>query len=201
MNIVLIGMAGSGKGTQAKKIAEKYGLKHISTGDVLRAEVATGSDLGKKIKDFQDKGELVPTSIVVEALKKYLADNNIFDGFPRNLEQAKALDEFVKVDLVIYLKIPDEVAVDRLSKRRQCESCGFITDSSHDKCPVCGGRLFQRSDDTPEAIKKRLALFHDVTEPLLEYYKPRDIVHIVDGVRSVDEIFQEICAIIDESFV
>ena len=192
-------MAGSGKGTQAKMLADKFNLKHISTGAILRLEVEKGQELGKKIKNYQDTGELVPSNIVVEALKNNLGENNIFDGFPRTIDQAHAFDEITKIDLVLYLKIPDKVAIDRLSKRRQCKKCGYITDDSKTQCPSCSSDLYQREDDKPEAIKKRLDIFHDVTEPLLEYYKPRDIVHVVDGTKSVDEIFQNTCDIISKN--
>lgn len=196
MNIIMIGMAGSGKGTQAKRIAKEFNLKHISAGDVLRAEVAKGTELGKKIQKCQQEGVLVPVDIVVNAMKENMDNNNILDGFPRSLDQAEALDEIAQIDLVISLDIPDEVAIDRLSRRRQCKQCGAITDDSHDKCPECGGELYQREDDKPEAIKKRLDVYHDETEPLLEYYKPRDIVRRIDGTKTPDEIFEEIKEII-----
>ena len=198
MNIIMIGMAGSGKGTQAKRIAKEYYLKHISMGDVLREEVKKGGELGQKIKDYQNEGKLVPLDITLEALKENLGEKNIFDGFPRNLEQAEALDEIAPIDLVISLKIPDEVAVNRLSKRRQCKKCGAITDASQEKCPECGGELYQREDDEEGAIKKRLEVYHEMTEPLMEYYRPRELVEEVDGTKTPDEIFEEIQDIIKQ---
>lgn len=195
----MIGMAGSGKGTQAKRIAKEFELKHISAGDVLRAEVAKGTELGKKIQGYQDKGELVPVNIIVDAMKENMGENNILDGFPRNLEQAEALDETAHIDLVLALEIPDEMAIDRLSRRRQCKACDAITDDSKEKCPECNGELYQRNDDKPEAIQKRLDVYHDVTEPLMEYYKPRDIVKKVDGTKTPDEIYEELRNIIEET--
>lgn len=196
--MIMIGKAGSGKGTQARKIAEEYGLKHISMGDVLREEVKKGGELGQKIKEYQTEGKLVPLDITLEALKENIDENNLFDGFPRNLEQAEALDALVPIDLVINLQIPDETAIERLSKRRQCKKCGAITDDTKEKCPECEGELYQREDDKPEAIKKRLELYHDVTEPLMEYYKPRELVSTVDGTQTPEEIFQEIKQTINE---
>lgn len=199
MNILMIGMAGSGKGTQAKKLAEEFNMKHISAGDVLREEAKEDTETGKKIRQIQKEGQLAPVDLVLEAMKPRMQENNIFDGFPRNLEQAEALDEIVPINIVINLEIPDEIAIERLSKRRQCKDCGAITDDSKEKCPQCGGELYQREDDEPVAIKKRLEIYHDVTEPLLEYYKPRDIVRTVDGTKTPEEIFEEIKEIIQNS--
>lgn len=174
MNIILIGPQGSGKGTQAKRVAGKYGLKHLSTGDLYREGVEKGDPLVLNYKEHVEKGNLLPDEVVIELVKKNLNDNgNVFDGFPRTLEQAKALDGIAPVDLVIELKLDEEEAVKRLLERG-------------------------RKDDTKETIQKRLDIYHDLTEPLLEYYKPRNIVYTVNGEQSKDAVFKDLCALIDQ---
>ena len=199
MNIVLLGAAGSGKGTQAKLLVEKYGFKHLSTGDLLRDEAKTESELGLRLKESMKKGELIPNGTILELIKKATGqcDGVVFDGFPRTLEQAEDLDEFCNINLVLSVEIPDEIAIKRLTSRRQCKECGTITTDEHKKCLKCRGELYQREDDREEAIKKRLKIYHEDVEPLKEYYKPRGIVHEIDGTKSVDEIFREICEIIE----
>ncbi|RLE47801.1 adenylate kinase [Candidatus Woesearchaeota archaeon] len=199
-NIILLGMAGSGKGTQAKLLVEKYGYKHISAGDLLREETKKGTELGEKIKEIMKKGELLPDETIIELIKKATqgCEGIIFDGFPRTLEQAKALDEFCDIKLVISIELPDDVAVERLTKRRQCKKCGYITTDKYEKCPKCGGELYQREDDKEEAIRKRLKIYHEEVEPLKEYYKPRGIVRIIDGTKTIEEIHKEITEIIEK---
>lgn len=203
MNIILFGAQGSGKGTQAKLLVEKFGFKHISTGDLIRKGVSDNdSDALKLKKEYMDKGLLAPDELIVKIVEKSLGEKNIFDGFPRTLAQAEMLDEKTNIDAVIELKIPDEVSVKRLSSRRQCKKCSAIYGAenppkSENKCDACGGELYQRDDDTPDAIKKRLELYHDETEPLLEYYKPRNVVHEVDGTKSIQDIFKDVCEIIE----
>jgi len=202
MNIILLGAQGSGKGTQAQLLAQKYGLVHISPGDIYRQGIKNKDTVVLKLKEYVDKGGLMPDKLVIQLVKQKLSDGNIFDGFPRTLAQAEALDELVQMDLVIELKLTDEQAIARLSARRQCRQCGAIfgaenTPRKNGLCNRCGGELFQREDDKPEAIRTRLNIYHEETEPLLEYYKPRNIVHTVDGSILIDSVFKEICKIIE----
>lgn len=206
MNIILLGIAGSGKGTQATLITEKYQMKHVSMGDLLRDAAKSDTETGQKIKEKISKGELLPNSIVLELIKQTTGEfeNIVFDGYPRNLEQAEALDEVATINLIISIEIPDETAIERLSKRLQCKKCGTITSNKETKCPKCEGELYQRNDDKTETIKKRLEVYHEEVEPLKEYYKPREIVYIIDGTKTIEEIFKNLCEIIDshqESFV
>ena len=203
MNVILLGAQGSGKGTQAQLLKQKYNWNHISTGDLYRQGIQNKDPEVLKMKEHVDKGVLMPDKFVINLVKKGLSDKgNIFDGFPRTLPQAEALDEIAEINLVIELKMPDELAVKRLSGRRQCKACRAIFGEENPPrkpgiCNRCGGELYQREDDKPEAIKKRLATYHDETEPLLEYYKPRNIVHSVDASRKIEEIFKDLCKIIE----
>ena len=201
MNIILLGAQGSGKGTQAQLLKEKYGLMHISTGDLLREAAAKDAKIAQQLAT----GKLFSDEQMIGLIKERITDKGvIFDGFPRTLPQAEALDEVAQIDLVIEIKIPDEESVKRLSSRRQCKNCRSIFGAENPpkvlgKCDKCKGDLYQRDDDKPEAIKKRLAQYHDETEPLLEYYKPRKIVHKVDGTKKIDDVFKDLCKIIDQT--
>jgi adenylate kinase len=204
MNIIIFGPQGCGKGTQAEKIAERYGIPHISTGDMFRAAMEKGTDLGKQIKDRMNKGILISDEITIKLVEMRLKDTDctegfILDGFPRTIEQAEALDEMAEIGFVIVLDVPEDVLIERLSKRRQCNNCKRITNVSEgEKCKKCDGELIQRKDDTPEGIKQRLTMYRDQTEPLIEYYKPRDIVHVIDGNRPIEPIFQDIIKVLGE---
>lgn len=206
MNIILLGAQGSGKGTQAKFLSEKYGIPHISTGDIFREAAEKKTELGLKAKSHWEKGSLVPDEITIGIVKERLSRPDcgkgfVLDGFPRTLEQAKALDDITEIDYVLELKIPDAISIERLSKRRVCKKCQAPYGHEAkmpEQCKKCGGKLIQRSDDKPEAIKKRLAVYHDETEPLLEYYRPREIVHVIDGTKNVSEVFAEIVLVLGE---
>jgi adenylate kinase len=200
MNIILLGAQGSGKGTQAHLLKEKYDLVHISTGDLLREAAAKDPKIAQQLTT----GKLFSDKQIIALIKEKINDKGIiFDGFPRTLPQAEALDEITQIDFVIELKIPDSESVKRLSSRRQCKQCKAIFGAENPprtqgKCNRCLGELYQREDDKPEAIKKRLQQYHDETEPLLEYYRPRKIVHSVDGTKKIEDIFKDLCGIIDQ---
>ena len=203
MRIVLLGPQGAGKGTQAQRISQKTGAKHISTGDLVRAEIKSGSELGQKIKDYNDRGELVPDEIIVEMMRPYLdeADSWILDGFPRNQTQAEALDEMLaeidaQLDAAVALEAPDEALIERLSGRRTSEATGRIYHVEHDPPPQNSeedpGPFIQRKDDTEEALRRRLEVYHEHTEPLKHYYAEKSILATVDATQSIPEVTEDI---------
>ena len=192
MNIILIGIQGCGKGTLVSGLEQHYDISLISMGQLLRDEIATGSELGKEIKATIDKGELVSTDIIIDTLKKKLAsigdELTIFDGFPRNMKQLELLNQIANVDLIIHLNLDKNVAIDRILNRLTCSSCGYITrkqDVSGDICPHCCGKLIQRSDDTLEGINKRFEIYEKETYPLLERYKKQGVR--VETIDSIDK--------------
>jgi adenylate kinase len=205
MRIVLLGAPGAGKGTQAKKLIEKYGMPQISTGDLLRAAVAAGTTLGIEAKSFMDKGELVPDSVVLGMVEERLKKDDckkgfILDGFPRTTGQAKALDAMLKtygmsIEAAISVDVPFEDLMKRLTGRRTCKECGqmyniYFSPSSKDGvCDKCGAGLFQRDDDREDTIRKRLDVYNEKTAPLIEYYRSKGILKSVSGTGSIDEIF------------
>lgn len=204
MDVILFGPPGAGKGTQAKILVQKLGIPQIATGDMMRAERASGSDLGKKFDEYMKEGRLVPDELVLELFQRRLkqpdaAKGAIFDGFPRTLAQAKALDEALeelgrKIGRVIALEVPTEDIVERISGRRVCESCGqthhvrYSPPPPSGRCARCGGTIVQRTDDTEEKVRTRIDEYHANTLPILQYYEPRNIVVRVDGVGSVEEV-------------
>ena len=202
MRVILLGPQGAGKGTQAQRLADRVGAKHISTGDIVRAEIKSGSELGKKVQEFNDKGELVPDEIIVEMAKPYLddADAWLLDGFPRNEAQAKALDEALDdigedLDAVVALEAPDDALVERLSGRRQSKKTGRIYHVEYDPPPENGddpGPFIQRDDDGEEAIRRRLEIYHDQTEPLKDYYAERDLLITVDAEQEIPKVTEDI---------
>ncbi|MFP4545611.1 MAG: adenylate kinase [Methanomassiliicoccales archaeon] len=201
LKIVLLGPPGSGKGTQAERLTRELGLAHISTGDLLREAVKSGSELGSKAKSYMDAGELVPDDLVIEMVGEKirgLDDGYVLDGFPRNLEQARDLERITEVDAVVDLRVDEEELVDRLSKRRTCDSCGavyhlrFNPPEREGKCDRCGGQLYQREDDSEGTIRERLRVYRENTLPLVEYYREKGVLIDVDGARGIDEVFQEI---------
>lgn len=205
MKLVFLGPQGSGKGTQAARLSKKLGLPHISTGDMFRAAAEKRTKWGLEAKSNWEKGILVSDEVTIGIVKERLeepdcANGWILDGFPRTLPQAEALDEFAPPELVIELHVPDEVSIKRISDRRVCKGCAGIyglAEEITEQCKKCGGEIIQRDDDKPEAVKKRLQAYHNQTEPLLEYYKPRDIVQKVDGSKPPDEVFAELCSILE----
>ena len=209
MRIVLLGPQGAGKGTQAQRISQRTGAKHISTGDLVRAEIKSGSELGQKIKDYNDRGELVPDEIIVEMMKPYLeeSDSWILDGFPRNQAQAATLDEMLteidaQLDSAVALEAPDEALIERLSGRRTSEATGRIYHVEHDPPPQNSeedpGPFIQRKDDTEEALRRRLEVYHEHTEPLKHYYAERGILATVDATQGIPEVTGDILEAVEE---
>ena len=205
-----MGPQGAGKGTQAAKLEEETGATHIETGDLVREEINQGTELGQKIQEYNERGELVPDEIIIDMTKPYLDDNDswILDGFPRNKEQARALDEALeeideKLDKVVVLEAPDDVLVERLSGRRQSEATGEIYHVEHNPPPEEGseedpGPFVQREDDTEEAIRNRLETYHEHTEPLKEYYEQQGLLVTVDATKGIDEVTQEVLRAVGE---
>ncbi len=202
MNIVLLGAPGAGKGTQAQKLVEDFGFAHISTGDLLRAAVKAGTKLGVKAKSDMDEGKLVPDRLVVDLVTERLADDDtqkgfILDGFPRNTAQAVTLDSALSemgrnLDAALLVDVKAEVIVKRLSSRRTCRDCGYTAPAGVDKCPACGGEMYQRDDDKPETIQKRLDVYENQTSPLVEYYRGKGLLKVVDGDRLVDDVYKDV---------
>ena len=208
MNIVLLGAPGAGKGTQAARIIEAYGLPHISTGDILRAAVANGTPLGLEAKKYMDAGELVPDSVVIGLVADRLqepdtAEGFILDGFPRTTAQAEALDaELVslgkEIDSAVAVSVDPEVIVGRLTSRRTCRACGRITNVSEGaECATCGGELYQRDDDNESTVRNRLDVYARSTAPLIDYYRGKDVLHEIDGDRPVDVVWADVRSVLE----
>ncbi len=205
MNLVFLGPPGAGKGTQAKRLAREMGLKHISTGDILREAVKNQTPLGKKAKEFMDRGELVPDELIVALIEEVMPPGGgvILDGFPRTIAQAEALDKMLskkgmKVDKVLLFEVSDDVVVERLSGRRVCPSCGavyhikFNPPKEDQICDRCGTKLIQREDDKEEVIRNRLDVYRKQTEPLIEYYKDKGILIKLDASKDIQEVYHEL---------
>jgi len=204
MRLILFGPPGVGKGTQAQILSQKLNIPHISTGDILREAVKNQTELGLKAKSFMDKGELVPDDVMIGIIKEVLSSERckngfILDGFPRTLNQAKTLDEMfkelnIKLDYVISIEVDDDEIIKRLTNRRTCRNCGAVYNLLIDhipkdnKCPRCGGELYQRSDDNPDIIKNRLKVYRESTQILLEYYDKKGILKKVNGVGEINHI-------------
>lgn len=212
MNLIMFGPPGGGKGTYSSQIGEEYGIPHIATGDIFREEVKEGSELGKKVEEYLDKGDLVPDEIVNRVVKKRLSrsdceDGFVLDGYPRTLPQAEALDEAVDIDLVINLRVADEVIVNRLSNRRICRDCGEIYNlksippEEEGVCDECGGELYQRDDDKPEVVRKRLEGYRERAQPLIDHYRKKGLVEdvVAQEERPIDEMLDEIYKVIGKA--
>ena len=212
MKIVMLGAPGAGKGTQAKMIAAKYQIPHISTGDIFRGNIKNGTELGKKAKSYMDQGLLVPDELTVDLVIDRLAQDDckngyILDGFPRTIPQAEALDAALaklgeKMDYAIDVDVPDENIVSRMSGRRACTGCGatyhivYNPSKKGECCEVCGEKLILRDDDKPETVQKRLNVYHEQTQPLIDYYTKQSILRTVDGTQDMNEVFAEIVKIL-----
>ena len=214
MKIIMLGAPGAGKGTQADKICAKYNIPHISTGDIFRANIKNNTELGQKAKSYMDKGELVPDELVVDlVVDRIKADDctngYVLDGFPRTIPQAEALDAALaaindKVDYAINVEVPDENIINRMSGRRACVACGATYHIVHiptkvdGVCDKCGAELILRDDDKPETVKNRLNVYHEQTQPLINYYEGKGILKEVDGTVDMNEVFAAITAILGE---
>ena len=214
MKIIMLGAPGAGKGTQAKMIAEKCGIPHISTGDIFRANIKNGTELGAKAKEYMDKGLLVPDELVCDLVVDRIQQADcekgyILDGFPRTIPQAEALENALnaieqKLDYAIDIDVPDENKINRMSGRRACVGCGatyhvlFNPTKVEGKCDVCGESLILRDDDKPETVKKRLDVYHTQTQPLIDFYTERKVLVEVDGTQSMDKVFDDIMKILGE---
>ena len=199
MKLMFLGAPGSGKGTQAEKVVEKYGIPSISTGNIIRAALKAGTELGLKAKDYIENGQLVPDEVVIGLVRERLLEDDckagfILDGFPRTVPQAEALDEMgISLDKVIDIEVPDEKIVNRMSGRRVCPDCGasyhllFKKPQVDGICDACGAKLILREDDAPETVVERLKVYHAQTEPLVEFYRKKGILHIVEGQEEIAE--------------
>lgn len=208
----MLGAPGAGKGTQAKQIAKKFSIPHISTGDIFRANIKENTELGKRAKEYMDQGMLVPDSLTLELIMDRFqnpdcANGYVLDGFPRTIPQAEALTEALAkngehVDFAINVEVPDESIVNRMSGRRACLGCGatyhikYNAPSKENICDTCGAELVLRDDDKPETVLKRLTVYHDQTQPLIDYYKKEGVLREVDGTKDMKEVFDDILAIL-----
>ena len=212
MKIIMLGAPGAGKGTHAKKITEKFGIPAISTGDIFRANIKNGTELGKKAQEYMDKGLLVPDELVCDLVVDRIHKDDcekgyILDGFPRTIPQANALDEALakdgeKIEFAIDIEVPDENIINRMSGRRSCKDCGAIFHVQYNPpkkencCDVCGGELVLRDDDKAETVKKRLDVYHEQTAPLIAHYKEAGSLHEIDGTQDIKVVFEEIKSIL-----
>ena len=212
MKIIMLGAPGAGKGTQAKKIAAKYDIPHISTGDIFRANIKNGTELGNKAKTYMDQGLLVPDELVVDLVVDRVQQDDckngyVLDGFPKTIPQAEALDKALaalgdKVDYAIDVNVPDENIVKRMGGRRACVGCGatyhlvYAPTKTEGICDVCGKELILRDDDKPETVQKRLNVYHEQTQPLIDYYTTAGILKTVDGTVDINDVFAAIVEIL-----
>ena len=212
MKIIMLGAPGAGKGTQADMICAKYNIPHISTGDIFRANIKNNTELGQKAKSYMDQGLLVPDELVVDlVVDRVKADDckngYVLDGFPRTIPQAEALENALKasgenVDYAIDVEVPDENIIKRMSGRRACVTCGatyhveFAPTEVEGVCDKCGAELIIRDDDKPETVKNRLAVYHEQTQPLIDFYADRNVLKEVDGTKKLEEVFDAIVAIL-----
>ena len=213
MKIIMLGAPGAGKGTQAKLISEKYGIPHISTGDIFRANIKEGTDLGKEAKEYIDKGQLVPDELTVRILldrveKDDCKNGYVLDGFPRTIPQAQVLDNEVaklgdKIDYAIDVEVPDENIIRRMGGRRACPKCGatyhieHIPPKKEGICDACGEKLVLRDDDKPETVKNRLDVYHKQTQPLIDHYSKQNILRTVDGTADMNDVFDSIVKLLE----
>ena len=215
MKIIMLGAPGAGKGTQAKMIAEKYGIPHVSTGDIFRANIKNQTELGMEAKKYMDQGLLVPDELTVKILLDRVAKDDckngyVLDGFPRTIPQAEVLDKAVaelneSIDFAINVDVKDESIIKRMSGRRACLKCGatyhieHIPPKQEGICDSCGSELVLRDDDKPETVKKRLSVYHEQTQPLIDYYNKKGILREVNGSQDMKDVFNAIVTILDSA--
>lgn len=213
MKVIMLGAPGAGKGTQAKQLADKYQIPHISTGDIFRANIKEGTELGKKAKSYMDAGGLVPDELVCDLVVDRIQQDDckngfILDGFPRTIPQAEALTNALeklndKMDYAIDIEVPDQAIIDRMGGRRACLKCGAtyhiinIPPKKEGICDNCGSKLVLRDDDRPETVKKRLEVYHTQTQPLIDYYKKQNILVSVDGTKPMNDVFADIVNVVE----
>ena len=214
MKIVMLGAPGAGKGTQAKMIAEKYGIPHVSTGDIFRANIKNGTELGKEAKQYMDQGKLVPDELTVKILLDRVAQDDckngyVLDGFPRTIPQANVLDEALtklgdKIDYAVNVDVPDDNIINRMGGRRACVACGatyhivYNAPKTEGICDVCGKELIIRDDDQPETVKNRLKVYHEQTQPLIDFYEGKGVLKSVDGTADMKDVFAALVEILGE---
>lgn len=199
-HLVLLGPPGAGKGTLAKRLSQELGFLHLSTGDVLRAEVAQGTELGRQAKEYMDRGELVPDELILAMVRSRVAGEKkvLFDGFPRTLAQARGLEEFAPVSRVVFLSLAREEVIRRLSSRRVCPQCGALYNlltqrpREDERCDHCGVKLVQRDDDRPEVIARRYDVYERESAPLVDFYRARGLLVEVDGSLPPEEVYQRV---------
>ena len=212
MKLIMLGAPGAGKGTQAKKISAKYKIPHISTGDIFRTNIKSGTELGMKAKAFMDQGQLVPDEITIgmllDRIKETDCENGyVLDGFPRTIPQAESLTKALtdlgdKIDWAINVDVPDEDIISRMSGRRACLGCGqtyhvvYNAPKQEGICDVCGQELILREDDKPETVGRRLEVYHEQTQPLIDYYRAAGVLAVVDGTQDLEKVFQDIVKIL-----
>ena len=214
MKIIMLGAPGAGKGTQAKMLSERYGIPHISTGDIFRMNIKNNTELGQKAQGYMDAGQLVPDELVVDLVVDRIKAKDcmkgfILDGFPRTIPQAEALDYALnnqneKIDYAINVDVPDENIIKRMSGRRACVGCGatyhlvYNPTKTEGVCDVCGEKLILRDDDKPETVQKRLDVYHEQTQPLIDYYNKKEVILTVDGTQDIDVVYDEITKVLDK---
>lgn len=213
MKIIMLGAPGAGKGTQAKQIADKYAIPHISTGDIFRANLKAGTELGKKAKEYMDQGLLVPDELTCDLVMDRIGQDDckngfVLDGFPRTIPQAEALTEALKkqddgIDFALEINMADEAIIERMGGRRVCKGCGAtyhvvnIPPKKEGICDECGGEIVLRDDDAPETVKKRLEVYHEQTAPLIEYYDKLGLLNVIDGSKGLEACMADIYAVLE----
>lgn len=214
MNIILMGLPGAGKGTQASEIVKKFPIPHISTGDMFRKAIKDETDLGKEAKSYMDRGELVPGEVTVGIVKERISEDDakkgfLLDGFPRTIDQAEALNDIMSelgrnIDAVINIEVPEEELMNRLTGRRICEKCGttyhlvFNPPKVDGICDIDGGKLYQREDDNPETVSNRLNVNVKQSKPILEYYNEKGVLKNIDGAKDIDDVTKDVIDILDQ---